>query len=240
MCRPTPLILAVIAALAGCLAPAAPAPPTSRAQPPSPQAHARVTGIERLDISIAGVLLVKRDHNLGSYDQLMVDPIIVTFDRDSSKLGRSETERLKAHLRRATARELVDVDASKIVTRAGPCVLRMQTAFIDLELPKIEPYAGSDTTFINSFGAVTLVHELRDSMTGTVLLRYMGRRHARGGHTVGWVAKWSGLTRTFDRMLADLQQSLLESVPLHTATEGPLAQCSGLIYKRIEESPDAG
>jgi hypothetical protein len=235
MCRQTLLTLltlAVIAALAGCLAPGP--------QAPSPQAHARVTGIERLDISIAGVLLVKRDHNLGSYDQLMVDPIIVALSRNSSKLGRSETERLKTHLRKATARELVNVDASKIVSRPGPCVLRMQTAFIDLELPKIEPYLGSDTSIIHSFGSVTLVHELRDSMTGTVLMRYMGRRHAPGGSTIGWVAKWSGLTRTLDRMLADLQQSLLESVPLHTATEGPLAQCSGLIHKRIEEDPGGG
>ena len=109
-------------------------------------------------------------------------------------------------------------------------------AFLDVDLPEVLAPSGSRTTFIGSFGAVTLVHELRDSMTGTVLLRYMGRRRAPGGSAVGFVAPWSGLKRTFDRMLSDLQQSLVETVPLSTATKGPLARCNGLIYKRIEES----
>ncbi len=123
-----------------------------------------------------------------------------------------------------------------IVSQPGPCVMRMQTAFIDVELPALEGHSGSHTTFVRSFGSVTLVHELRDSTTGTVLLRYMGRRRAPGGSAVGFVAPWSGLKRTFNRMLSDLQKSLVETVPLSTATKGPLARCNGLIYKRIEES----
>jgi hypothetical protein len=85
---------------------------------------------------------------------------------------------------------------------------------------------------------VTLVHELRYSTTGTVLLRYMGRRRAEGGAAVVSVSRWSGLTRTFDELLSDLQQTLVEAVPFSTATEGPLAQCHGLIYKKIEAGQD--
>ena len=116
--------------------------------------------------------------------------------------------------------------------------MRMQTAFIDVDLPALEGHSGSHTTFVGSFGSVTLVHELRDSTTGTVLLRYMGRRRAAGGQAVSLVKPWLGLKRTFDRMLSDLQTSLVETVPLSTATEGPLAQCTGLIYKTFEESGD--
>jgi len=175
---------------------------------------------------------------MASYDQLMVDSIIVTTAQGSKKLSPAETQRLEVYLRDAAARKLVNVDPSKVVTEPGPCVLRMQTAFLDLELPPLSTATGSRTSFVSSYGSVTLVHELRDSTTGTVLLRYMGRRRARGGKAVAADSRWSGLTRTFDEMLSDLKQSLLETVPLSTATEGPLAQCHGLIYKKIEASQD--
>jgi hypothetical protein len=226
----TILLISLSLALTGCRTPPAPAP-----TPLSKKAHARVTGIERLDIPIAGVLLVKPDHYLTSYDRLMVDPIIVTFARGSMKLSLAETERLETHLREATARELVNVDPSKIVSEPGPCVLQMQTAFLEIELPTLEALSSSHSTFVSSFGSVSLVHELRDSMTGSVLLRYMGRRRARGGTVIGFSKPWSGLTRIFDEMLSDLQHNLVEAVPLSIATQGPLAACKGLIYKSIED-----
>jgi hypothetical protein len=196
----------------------------------------RVEGLERLEVDIGGILLVKPDHFMASYDRLMVDPIVVTFLRGSKKLGTAETKRLEAHLRAATARELVNVDSSKIVEEPGPCVLRMQTAFLDLELPPLTTASGSRSGYVRSFGSVTLVHEMRDSTSGTVLLRYMGRRRAGGGSPVASASVWSGLTRTFDEMLSDLQRSLVESVPLSRATTGPLAGCQGLILKQIEAS----
>lgn len=230
MSRLASLAIALVLALAGCRS--APAPEL-------PEVNARVEDLVRLEIAIGGILLVKPDHHMASYDQLMVDPIIVTFERGSKKLNSAETERLETHLREATARRLVNVDPSKIVTEPGPCVLRMQTAFLDVELPPLTMSSGSRSSFISSYGSVTLVHELRDSSSGTVLLRYMGRRRAGGGSAVAWTSRWGGLTRTFDEMLSDLQQSLFETVPLSTATEGTLAQCHGLIYKQIEAGQDA-
>jgi hypothetical protein len=224
-----PLLIALVLALAGCRSTPAPEPPDT---------NVRVDALERLETSIGGILLVKPDHHMASYDQLMVDPIIVTIARGSRKLGSAETQQLEVHLREATARELVNVDLSKIVSEPGPCVLRMQTAFLDVELPPLTIASGSRTSFVSSHGSVTLVHELRDSTTGTVLLRYMGRRRAGGGRTVAAVSRWSGLTRTFDEMLSELKQNLVETVPLSTAAEGPLAQCHGLIYQKIEASQD--
>jgi hypothetical protein len=223
----TPLLIPLVLALAGCRSTPVP-------EPAPPDARARVDSLERLEIPIGGILLVKHDHNMASYDQLMVDSTIVTIARGSNKLSSAETLKLEAHLREAAARELVNVDLSKVVDEPGPCVLRMQTSFLDLELPPLTTGVGSHTVFVRTHGSVTLVHELRDSMTGTVLLRYMGRRHAPGGSAVSTVSRWSGLTRTFDEMLSDLKQSLVETVPLSTAIEGPLAHCHGRIYKKIE------
>lgn len=195
---------------------------------------ARVGELERLELRFGGVLLVKPDHHMASYDRLMVDPILITYKNRSQRPGAAEIERLALRLRDATARELVNVDPSKIVSEPGPCVLRMQTAFIDLELSPLSTASGSRASYVSSYGAVTLVHELRDSTSGTVLLRYISRRRAGGGSGSTHLSRWSGLVRTFDEMLAELRKSLVETVPLSTATEGPLAQCQGQIYRTIE------
>ena len=143
----------------------------------------------------------------------------------------ADTRRLEAHLRNATAKKLSNVDPEKIVDAPGPCVLRMQTAFLGLELPESTTKSGSSTGFVRSYGSVTLAHELTDSMTGVVVLRYFGRRQAGGGMASS--SRWSGLTRTLGDMLADLQQSLVEAVPPDSAQEGPLAACGGSIYRSI-------
>ena len=202
------------------------------------EADSRVGRLERIEIETSGVLLVHPDHHLGSYDQLMVDPVFVTLDRDTRKLSARDTRRLEKALREATARELVNVEPDRIVEEPGPCVLRMQTAFLDVKLPPLGSSSGSRTGFVSSYGSATLAHELRDSMTGHVVLRYMGRRHAEGGPVVGSEAPWSGLVRTFDEMLADLQRALHEAVPRSRATEGPQAACQGRIYESISGDLD--
>lgn len=225
----------VAALLLACSA--APGPPT----PPTAQSSgaaaplARVGQLERLEISFPGVLLVKPDHHMGSYDRLMVDPVIVSYKKGSKKLSTAEFERLAAYLRQATARELVSVEPENIVSEPGPCVLRMEVAFVDLDLPQLPTASGSHSAYVSSIGSVTLIHELRDSMTGTVLLRYAGRRSGGAGNVVGAVSRWSNLTRMFDEMLADMQKGLVESVPLSVATSGPLASCGGQVLETIEE-----
>jgi len=203
------------------------------ALPVAKEAPLRVERLERVEVSVPGVLFVKPDHHLASYDHVMIDPIVVTFAEGSKGLSSADTRRLEAHLRTATAKKLSNVDPEKIVDEPGPCVLRMQTAFLGLELPQLSTKSGSSTGFVRSSRSVTLAHELTDSMTGVVILRYFGRRAARGGMASS--SRWSGLTRTLGDMLTDLQQSLVEAVPPESAQEGPLAACGGSIYRNISE-----
>ena len=238
-------VLCALGTIAGCRSgPSASAPPSSAAPTDSarqevtpgqerPASNSRVGNLERLEISTPGILFVKPDHHLSSYDELMIDPIVVTFARDTKGLSSTEVKRLETHLREATARELVNVDLDQLVTEPGPCVLRMQTAFVDVELPPGTTTSGARTRYVTSHGSVILVHELRDSLTGTVLLRYVGQRRAGGGAAVASDSRWIGLTRTFDMMLADLRTTLLEAVHYEKATEGPLAQCQGRIHEKI-------
>ncbi len=194
------------------------------------------SGLEVVDTRFSGVLFIKPDHHMGSYDRLMVDPIIVTFKKGGATLRANETQQLQAYLREATARELVNVEPEMIVAEAGPCAMRMRIAFVDLDLARLARGAGSSATFLSSYGAVTLYHELQDSMTGEVLLRYVGRRSARGGSWIGVQGRsnWHTMKPTFDRMLADLQQNLISAVPRSVATTGPQAQCGGAILKHME------
>jgi hypothetical protein len=199
----------------------------------------RVGNLVQLDTPYTGILLVKPDHHMGSYDQLMIDPVILTNKKGTKPLPTSETDRLRSYLREATARELVNVEPSKLVIRAGPCVLRMQTSFLELETTHLPRGTGSVTTIVSSYGNVILAHEMRDSETGEVLLRYIGRRRAGGGSVVGGTQSWRRMTRTFDRMLVELQANLVSSVPESYATDGPRSHCGGLIFKTIEETrPD--
>ena len=60
------LLIALVLALTGCLASPAPTPTTPATQPRPQKTYTRVARMERLDISIAGALLVKPDQYLGS------------------------------------------------------------------------------------------------------------------------------------------------------------------------------
>jgi hypothetical protein len=224
----------IVLVLAGCGSVPERSPTDDSSSTWGPQIlSARVAQLERIEISVPGILLVNPDHHLASYDQVMIDPILVTFAPGSQKLTSAESRRLESDLRDATSRILTNVDPSKIADEGGPCVLRMQTAFLGLKLPPFTTKSGSATRFVQSYGSVTLAHELLDSTSGVVLLRYIGRREAAGGPVVASNSLWSGLTPTLDTMLSDLRQSLLEAVPLDAATDGPLSQCGGLIYKNI-------
>jgi hypothetical protein len=195
---------------------------------------ALVAGLHRIDAPLPGVLLVKNDHHMGSYDKLMVDPVLIMYERRADRLKESEAEKLAAYLREATSRELVNIDPSQLVSEAGPCVLRMQTAFVDLDLPDVPTPPDARTTVMTSYGSVSLVHLLRDSQTGEVLLQYRGRIRAEGGRVIGGAKGWRRMTRTLDRMLYELQSNLIAAVPPSVATSGPLSQCGGQIYQTIQ------
>lgn len=208
---------------------------TTPLPPELQQSSFHMEGLDTLDTDFPGVLLVKPDHEMASYDYVMVDPIVLTYRTSSLRFTSSETENLRTYLREAVARELVNLEPSQIVTQPGPCVLRMQTAFIDLELPDLPDRATAATAFVDSFGTVTLVHQILDSETGELLLRYVGRWRAAGGQVVGGGDPWVHMSRTLDRMLHQLQESLIESVPQSRATTGPRAACTGQVNRTIEK-----
>ncbi len=195
-----------------------------------------VAGLMLIDTDNHGILFVRPDHHMASYDRVILDPIRVTFKTGSPKLPKHELKKLQAYLHEATARELIDLSTDKLVTTPGPCVLRIQTSFVDLELPALDAGTDASSTILNEHGSVTLLHAVFDSVSGELLLHYAERRSTPGGAIVGAGAKWRRMKPTFDKMLETLQDELIEKVPVSYATTGPLAACKGEVYKRIEDA----
>jgi hypothetical protein len=203
---------------------------------PKQQAPRIIAGLMLIETDNHGILFVKPEHFMASYDRVILDPIRITFKKGSPKLSEQETQKLAIHLREATAREIIGLTTDKLVKTPGPCVLRIQTSFADLELPRMTATTDASSTIVSQNGTVTLLHAVRDSLSGELLLHYAERRATPGGQLVGAGAQWRRMTGTFDKMLASLQDELVAKVPMSYARSGALAQCKGEVYKQIEES----
>jgi cytochrome c553 len=102
---------------------------------------------------------------------------------------------------------------------------------IDLQLLSPSEFSGVRTSMVASFGAVTLVLEIRDGQTREPLLRYGRRRALEGGSGMGAdPAKGAPLTAAFERFAVDFRKDFARSLPRVVATAPALtcAQRAGL------------
>jgi len=183
-------IIAVMAstiAMAGCETTPA-LEPTIQA---GPNAEVTVDGLNRVDNSKMALAYVKSDVDLGSYTKIMLDPVSIAYKKEPLGTGRmrtshhesnfsltaKQTENMKSLFQEAAVNALSGDNGYQIVSDPGPDVLRVSCALIDLivTVPTEEP-VGRSRTFAESYGAVTLVVELRDSETGEIFARVADRK----------------------------------------------------------------
>ncbi len=89
--------------------------------------------------------------------------------------------RLREHLRSAVAEELTQTGDWAVVEGPGEAVLQVGLAVLDLALRDL-PLANRQTTsYVAPSGNVSIVLDLRDSLSGEPLLRYAQRRVLPGG-----------------------------------------------------------
>jgi hypothetical protein len=107
-----------------------------------------------------------------------------------------------------------------VVTGPGKCVLSMGIGLVDIALNGPEA-TGATTSILASTGAITLVVDLRDSVSGEPLLRY-GRRIALPGG-IQWQGDrptWHQVRQTLDQLLTDQRKTLRgDSVPESTVAD---------------------
>ena len=127
----------------------------------------------------------------------MIDPVEVSFARnwDPNRGGRSQLGRLDAgdmaaiqagvaELFRETFRAELERGGYQLVETAGPDTLRVSAAIVDLYINAPDTMsAGRSRTYTANAGRMTLVAELRDSMTGELLARAVDARSARSSGT---------------------------------------------------------
>jgi predicted small secreted protein len=180
-----PVLLAVCATtLAGC-------------------ASTRTTGPDEWDGLVRqpgtrlGAVFVRPDAEIVGYRSVKIDPVEVSFARnwDPNRGGRSQLGRLNADdmaaiqtgvadLFRETFRAELERGGFQLVDVAGPDTLRVTAAIVDLYISAPDTMsAGRSRTYTANAGRMTLVAELRDSLTGELLARAVDARSARSTGT---------------------------------------------------------
>jgi len=181
------LLPASMAAIAGCATPA----PTIQT---GPDAEVTFDGLYRVDNSQADLAWARPDFDLSRYTKIMpveahyeyredVNRARTTIERGRGGpyyLDEERRARFEAEVKAVFQEELAKIQYFEFVTEPGPDVLLLRGALLDIItfVPDEDNMPGRSETFVSSVGEATLVLELRDSQSGTILARSIDRRAA--------------------------------------------------------------
>ena len=129
---------------------------------------------------------------LADYHRVQIEPVQVAFHKhwdptrtgSRIKLGKEERENIRSGVatavQEAFVKELRDKSRYQVVNEAGPDVLRVKVAIVDLYVnaPDTEG-VGMSRTYTVSAGQMTLFAELFDSESGQLLARVIDKREGR-------------------------------------------------------------
>jgi hypothetical protein len=160
------------------------------------QAPAEWDGLEQRPNRAVDLLYARPGASLEGYQAIRLKPLEVSFDPNWNPNRGSRSTNLTAadfqRIKDALAQEFARVSASElarsgypIVQRTGPDVLDVQPFIVNLFItaPGGQGTPGRTRTFTANAGGMTLVAELRDSETNTVLFRVVDRRNANSTGT---------------------------------------------------------
>lgn len=160
------------------------------------QAPAEWDGLQQRPSRAVDLLYARPGASLEGYKAVRLKPLEVSFDPNWNPNRGSRTTNLTAadfqRIKDALAQEFARVSASElarsgyaIVQRTGPDVLDVQPFIVNLFItaPGGQSTAGRTRTFTANAGGMTLVAELRDSETNTILFRVVDRRNANSTGT---------------------------------------------------------
>ncbi len=131
----------------------------------------------------------RRDVDLSGYNKIMLEGVGIQY-RPVKKVATTRTggtefpipsarkEELREVLREGFVAELGKTDRFEFVSEAGPDVLLIRGALIDVVSHVPPQRAGRSDVYLSSVGEATLVLELIDSQSEAVLIRSVDRRAA--------------------------------------------------------------
>ena len=185
--RSIPMIAVALAA--GCSS----APPTIQT---GPDAELSYDGLHLIDNSQADLAWARPDFDISGYSKIMLVGAGIEYspaqDRSRTSVSRSSGSgpyfisdeakvRFEALVTEVFAEELGKEENFEVVTEAGPDVMMVRGGLLDVV--SFVPFdttqtAGRSSVYLRSVGEATLVLELRDSESGTILARSIDRRAA--------------------------------------------------------------
>lgn len=166
------------------------APPTIQT---GPDAELSFDGLHKVDNSQADVAWARPDFDISGYTKIWPVAAGIEYrqvkDRGRSSVARSRggpyfiDDKSRAQFEELVGKvfkeELQKIERYELVDGPGPDVLMVRGRLLDVtSMVPPEPIGGRSYVFLSSIGEATLVLELRDSETGTILARSVDRRAA--------------------------------------------------------------
>jgi hypothetical protein len=148
--------------------------------------------------------------DMAAFRSVMLDPVDVSFSSEFERSRRAgiTSRRLDADDLAAIQRNLADLfqqvfreelqgGGYEVVDKPGPDTLRVSAAIVDLFItaPEATQPIGRSRTYTADSGRMTLVLELRESVTGEILVRAVD---ARSGRNTGTLTVANRATNTND------------------------------------------
>ena len=188
MKRTQPVLAALVAVgaslLAGC------------ATTSAPQGPAEWDGLVRQSGTRLDAVFLKPGAQIGTFDSVLLDPVSVSFasnwdpNRGTRSVGRLSAADIAgiqedlARLFQETFRAELGRGGFKLVEEPGPQTLRATAAIVDLYVTAPDAMSpGRTRVYTANTGRMTLVIELRDSVTGEILARAVDQQSGRGTGT---------------------------------------------------------
>ncbi len=167
-----------------------------------PDAEVTHDGLTRLDRTVMDAVWARKDIDISGVNKIMFEGVGVEFrnvsgpysgrggtgtsrattsSRDEFQLDAETRELFTAEISDAFLEELARSEVFDIVDEPGPDVLLISAGLLDV-VSRVPPETiGRSRVFIENFGEATLVLEIRDSESHTVLVRAVDRRAAESG-----------------------------------------------------------
>lgn len=176
-------------------------------------------GLVRTQIDMPGVLYVRADHGIGSYDEFLIPEASISYRSNSSRLPIELEDMFLASLEQS----LIDAATEAripVVQSPGPCVLQVGMGLTNVVIERASS---------RSIGQMTLVMEFRDTQSGTPLLRYAVPNKIERDGTGD--PRSEQIRLAFDEMVGEMEISgALRAAGLSDGPTRP--ECNGTLARR--------
>ena len=176
----------------------------------SDPAKATVDGLYPVKHSRIDVAFAKPALDLSRYSKIMIAPVSIAYKKDSFELSEAQVERMDQYFLDALNDQLTE-NGYEVVATPGRDVLLVKANIVDLMVNRpAEPSIGRTTVFTATSGEMTLIGELKDSMSGEILVRFSDRQRPRSHWSRSTaVSEWSEVRRAF-RFWAEILHKRLD------------------------------